>query len=130
MKPCRHRRLSNVRRLLRALGLMALLVVIAVGQSQQPSETVRRQQFTRDLVAAALERPKHEVTYDPGYVGIAYPGGDVPADSGVCSDEIIRIYRAVGVDLQKEVHEDIVRDPSVYPMSRWQQGRPDRNHDH
>lgn len=126
----RHRRGSNIRRLLRALGLMASLVVVAVAQSQQPSGTVRRQQFTRDLVAAATERPKHEVTYDPGYVGIAYPGGDVPANAGVCSDEIVRIYRAVGVDLQKEVHEDVVRDSSAYPLSRWQQKRPDHNIDH
>jgi uncharacterized protein len=82
-------------------------------------------------VGAAVERPKHEVTYDPGYVSIAYPGGDVPADSGVCSDEIIRIYRVVDIDLQKEVHEDIVRDPSAYPlMSRWKQKHPDRNIDH
>jgi len=82
-------------------------------------------------VAAAVERPRHEVTYDPGYLSIAYPGGDVPADSGVCSDEIIRIYRAAGIDLQKEVHEDIVRDPSAYPlMSRWRQKHPDRNIDH
>jgi uncharacterized protein YijF (DUF1287 family) len=109
---------------------MASLLVAAVAQSQQPSAEVRRQQFTRDLVAAAVERPKHEVTYDPGYVGIAYPGGDVPANAGVCSDEIVRIYRAVGVDLQKEVHEDIARDPSAYPLSRWQQKRPDRNIDH
>jgi uncharacterized protein len=87
-------------------------------------------EFTRSLVAAAVERPKHEVTYDPGYVGMAYPGGDVPANAGVCTDEIIRIYRAVGIDLQKEVHEDIVREPSAYQLSRWQQKRPDRNIDH
>lgn len=125
-----HRRFSNARRLLRALGLMAPLVVATAGQSQ-PSEAVRRQQFTRDLVSAALERPKHEVKYDPGYVGIAYPGGDVPAGSGVCTDEIIRIYRAVGVDLQKEVHEDIVRDFSAYPIkSHWGKDRPDPNIDH
>jgi uncharacterized protein YijF (DUF1287 family) len=96
------------------------------GSPGPPSKT----EFTRALVAAAVERPKHEITYDPGYVGITYPGGDVPANSGVCSDEIVRIYRAVGVDLQKEVHEDIVRDPSAYPLSRWQQKRPDRNIDH
>jgi uncharacterized protein YijF (DUF1287 family) len=89
-----------------------------------------RQQFLHDLVAAAVERPRHQVTYDPGYVAITYPGGDVPADSGVCSDEIIRIYRVVGIDLQKEVHGDIVRNLSAYPMSRWQQEHPDRNIDH
>jgi uncharacterized protein YijF (DUF1287 family) len=112
---------------------MFLVVAIAgaaLGYSQSPG-VVSRQELTRLLVAAAVERPKHEVTYDPGYVSIAYPGGDVPADSGVCSDEIIRIYRAVGIDLQKEVHEDILRNPSVYPlMSRWKQKHPDRNIDH
>ena len=89
-----------------------------------------RQKFLRSLVAAAVERPQHQVLYDPGYVAIAYPGGDVPAESGVCSDEIIRIYRAVGVDLQKEVHEDIIHAFSAYPIDRWQQKRPDRNIDH
>ena len=96
----------------------------------RPAPVPSRAEFTRLLVAAAVERPKHDVTYDPGYAGIAYPGGDVPANAGVCSDEIVRIYRAVGVDLQKEVHEDIVRDPSAYPLSRWKQTRPDRNIDH
>jgi uncharacterized protein YijF (DUF1287 family) len=95
-----------------------------------PSIAAVRRQFLHDLVAAAVERPRHQVTYDPGYVAITYPGGDVPSDSGVCSDEIIRIYRAVGIDLQKEVHEDIVRNFSAYPMSRWQQEHPDRNIDH
>src|SRR5437899_6243335 len=92
------------------------VVVIAAGllgaQAPAPSPSpavMSKAAFTNALVAAANERPNHQVTYDPGYVGIDYPGGDVPAGSGVCSDEIIRIYRAaVGVDLQKEVHEDIV----------------------
>ncbi|MBZ5521543.1 MAG: DUF1287 domain-containing protein [Acidobacteriia bacterium] len=106
-----------------------LAAVFLLAQSQ-PTHSDARQKFFHDLVAAAVERPQHQVLYDPGYVAIAYPGGDVPAESGVCSDEIIRIYRAVGVDLQKEVHEDIVRAFSAYPMERWQQGRPDRNIDH
>jgi len=107
------------------------LGVAACSRAQaQTANPLSREAFTRSLVAAALERPKHDVTYDPGYVGIDYPGGDVPANAGVCSDEIIRIYRTVGVDLQKEVPEDIVRDRSAYPLSRWQQKRPDRNIDH
>jgi uncharacterized protein len=110
------------------------LAIASVAQTPAPATPPLLQpskvEFTRLLVAAALERPKHEVTYDPGYVGITYPGGDVPASAGVCSDEIIRIYRAVGVDLQKEVHEDIVRDLAAYPLSRWKQKRPDRNIDH
>ena len=120
------------RRLLRVLGIGNLAIIAAfAGHTQSPAgDAAVRQDFLRRLLAAALERTRHQVTYDPGYVAIAYPGGDVPADSGVCSDEIIRIYRAVGIDLQKEVHEDIVKNFSAYPMSRWRQGRPDRNIDH
>jgi len=43
-------------------------------------------------------------------VRIPYPGGDVPPDTGVCTDEIIRSYRVLGIDLQKEVHEDMVQN--------------------
>jgi hypothetical protein len=68
------------------------------------------------------------VRYVSDYVRIGYPGGDVPASTGVCTDEIIRIYRAVGVDLQKEVHEDIVQNFDAYPH-KWQR-RPDTNIDH
>jgi len=108
-----------------------LLVLAASLPAQtRQAHSDARQKFLRSLVAAAVERPQHQVLYDPGYVAIAYPGGDVPAESGVCSDEIIRIYRAVGVDLQKEVHEDIIHAFSAYPMDRWQQKRPDRNIDH
>lgn len=127
----RHRRLSNVHRLVSALGILGALVVATVAGWTQTPHSAAREKFLRDLVAAAIERTNHAVTYDPGYVAITYPGGDVPAGSGVCSDEIIRAYRAVGIDLQKEVHEDIVRAPAAYPlMSRWQQKKPDRNIDH
>ena len=62
---------------------------------------------------------------------IPYPNGDVPADTGVCTDEIIRVYRAVGVDLQKEVHEDMLRNFSMYPNERrWHLTHADTNIDH
>ena len=62
---------------------------------------------------------------------IPYPGGDVPAGTGVCADEVIRPYRAVGVDLQKEVHEDMKQNFSAYPRRvRWLSWRPDANIDH
>lgn len=109
---------------------LLLLAAAAALAQPRPAPHDQRRKFFDDLVAAAVERPQHQVLYDPGYVAIAYPGGDVPAESGVCTDEIIRIYRAVGVDLQKEVHEDIVRAFAAYPMERWQQSRPDRNIDH
>ncbi len=120
-------RRSFCRKAARALLLLLTIPLLAQIRSAQATT---RQEFRRKLVAAAVERTHHEVTYDPGYVAIAYPGGDVPADSGVCSDEIIRIYRAVGIDLQREVHEDIVKNFAGYPMSRWQQSHPDRNIDH
>jgi uncharacterized protein YijF (DUF1287 family) len=83
------------------------------------------------LVAAAVERTHHSVRYVSAYVRIPYPGGDVPADTGVCTDEIIRSYRSVGVDLQKEVHEDMVRNFSAYPnQRRWGLAHPDSNIDH
>jgi uncharacterized protein YijF (DUF1287 family) len=116
---------SMVRRLLLVLVLCAAMV----GQSSDREKA--RQEFTRRFVAAAVERTNHHVRYVSTYVSIPYPGGDVPADTGVCSDEIIRSYRAVGVDLQKEVHEDMVRDYSAYPRKwKWLQFHPDSNIDH
>lgn len=50
---------------------------------------------------------EQKVFYDPAYVKIPYPNGDVPADKGVCTDVVIRAYRKLGIDLQKEVHEDM-----------------------
>ena len=83
------------------------------------------------LVAAALERTHHSVKYVSAYIHLDYPGGDVPADTGVCSDEIIRAYRTVGVDLQKEVHEDMVENWADYPgKTKWHQMHPDSSIDH
>jgi len=90
------------------------------------------EEFTRRLVAAAaIERTHHSVRYVSEYIRIPYPGGDVPADIGVCTDEIIRSYRAVGVDLQKEVHEDMLQNFAAYPnQRRWRLAHPDSNIDH
>jgi len=100
-------------------------------QSLMPATAAFRQQFTKRLVAAAIERTRHRVRYHSEYVRLPYPNGDVPADTGVCTDEIIRSYRAVGVDLQKELHEDMVRDFSAYPnQKRWRLNHPDSNIDH
>lgn len=114
-------------------ALARALVLIGAVSGQQ-TRTVRpdaRQEFLKRLVAAAEERTHHAVRYDPAYVRIPYPGGDVPAGTGVCTDEVIRSYRAVGVDLQKEVHEDMERDFSAYPRKwRWLSGRTDPNIDH
>ncbi len=72
-----------------------------------------------------------EVTryYDPSYVRLDYPGGDVSPERGVCTDVIIRAFRATGVDLQKEIHEDMKRGFGSYPKL-WGLKRPDSNIDH
>jgi uncharacterized protein YijF (DUF1287 family) len=71
--------------------------------------------FAERLVQAAMERTKLTVRYEPAYVRLDYPNGDVPADTGVCTDEIVRSYRALGFDLQKLVHEDMKRSFAAYP---------------
>lgn len=87
-------------------------------------------QSTADLlVKAALDRTKHSVRYDGSYHSIPYPNGDVPANIGVCTDVIIRSYRAIGIDLQRLVHEDMRVAFKHYPK-HWGLKRPDRNIDH
>ena len=110
-------------------AIFATSLLAADQAATDPSNA--RQDFLKRLVAAAIERTHHAVRYDSSYVGIPYPGGDVPADTGVCTDEVIRAYRAVGVDLQKEVHEDMKHDFSAYPqVGRRRAARPDANIDH
>lgn len=115
-----------------ALGSGLLLASAIASAAQTPNAAAQaRQEFLNKLVAAAEERTHHTVRYNPAYVGIPYPGGDVPADTGVCTDEVIRSYRAVGVDLQKEVHEDMANNFSEYPRKRrWLDSRTDTNIDH
>src|SRR6266550_3439420 len=110
----------------------ALLFFAASSIAQTKTANVTaRQEFLKKLVAAAEERTSHTVRYDSAYVRIPYPGGDVPADTGVCTDEIIRSYRAVGVDLQQQVHEDMVQNFTAYPNKRrWLLAHPDSNIDH
>jgi uncharacterized protein len=104
---------------------------VAMAARPQPQSALSHQDFLRKFVAAANERINHVVRYDPGYVRIAYPGGDVPAETGVCTDEVIRAYRAVGIDLQKEMHEDMARNFAAYPSKRiWNFQSPDSNIDH
>ena len=91
--------------------------------SSKPSDLAQK------LVAAAIERTRQRVIYDPAYRPIAYPGGDVPLDRGVCTDVVIRSYRALGIDLQQHVHLDMRRAFRAYPK-RWGLRRPDTNIDH
>lgn len=81
------------------------------------------------IIASALDQTSYTVGYDPSYVKIGYPLGDVPRDRGVCSDVIVRAFRATGIDLQQEVHEDMKRQFSAYPR-KWRARGPDSNIDH
>ncbi len=81
------------------------------------------------IIGSAVEQTKVTTSYDPAYVGIEYPNGDVPQETGVCSDVVVRAFRNAGIDLQKEVHEDMGRAWADYPK-RWDAGRRDTNIDH
>jgi uncharacterized protein len=81
------------------------------------------------MIEAAIEQVNYTKSYDPAYVKLAYPNGDVPIETGVCSDVVIRAFRKVNIDLQKEVHQDMVNNFARYPR-RWGLKRPDTNIDH
>jgi len=110
--------------------MLALVIVLSMAPAalaQQIQSAVGRPER---LVVAAIDRTKHDVTYDGSYHRLAYPLGDVPANIGVCTDVVIRAYRAgLGVDLQQRVHEDMKRDFGKYPKI-WGLSRPDPNIDH
>ncbi len=69
-----------------------------------------------DLLFGAKKLLFNHAKYIERYVAMKYPGGDVPRGEGVCTDTIVRALRNAGIDLQKEVHEDILRAPKAYPM--------------
>jgi len=81
------------------------------------------------LVVAALSIVNTEIIYDPSYFSIAYPNGDIPAAKGVCTDVVIRAYRKLGIDLQKEVHLDMKANFNAYPKN-WGLQTTDKNIDH
>ena len=81
------------------------------------------------LVAAARAQVGVVRAYDPAYFSLTYPGGDVPADRGVCTDVVIRALRMQGLDLQQAIHEDMRDHFALYPR-QWGLKAPDRNIDH
>lgn len=101
--------------------IIVLLFMTASAQAQQD--------FFRTLADSTLTLTKQTVVYDPAYFSMKYPGGDVPADKGVCTDVVIRAYRKMGIDLQREVHEDMRANFALYPK-KWGLKTTDRNIDH
>ncbi len=104
--------------------VVAILLALGGPLSAQASD-----RFADRLVQSAMERLSHKVTYDGRYRKIGYPGGDVPDHIGVCTDLIVRAYRGVGIDLQREVHEDMTAGFEAYP-NLWGLKGPDPNIDH
>lgn len=105
----------------RSVGLLLFFLFTFSSRSQNL--------FFDRLADSTLQLTKQKVTYDPAYFTIKYPNGDVPADKGVCTDVVIRAYRKLGIDLQKEVHEDLVANFNVYPK-QWGLKQADKNIDH
>ncbi|MFA5973468.1 MAG: DUF1287 domain-containing protein [Lentimicrobiaceae bacterium] len=108
-----------MKRTLTFIFLCLLGINSAVGQTS----------FYVRLADSALMLTKQKVTYNPGYFVIKYPNGDIPRDKGVCTDVLIRAYRKLGIDLQKEVHEDMKANFEKYPKM-WGLIKPDKNIDH
>jgi uncharacterized protein YijF (DUF1287 family) len=106
-------------------AIFAAIVLVLVAWHPVHAESTR----ALDLVAAARTQVGVTLIYDSSYQRIAYPMGDVPRERGVCSDVVIRAFRAVGIDLQQELHRDMTRHFAAYPKT-WGLARPDRNIDH
>lgn len=107
------------------LACLCGLLPAQVNPASADTLAARREQ----IVDAAFAEIGVTTEYDPAYVKLAYPNGDVPPDRGVCTDIVIRALRKVNVDLQVLVHDDIARDPSAYPRE-WPGPVPDPNIDH
>ncbi len=107
----------------RTAGALLLLAALASPTAGERAPTGRA------LAAAAARQVGVTTRYDPSYVRLGYPNGDVPLDTGVCADVVVRAFRTIGVDLQVELHQDMKRNFSAYPRN-WGLRSPDRNIDH
>jgi uncharacterized protein YijF (DUF1287 family) len=123
-------RLAMLRRFL----LASVVPTLVVAGCAPPAPAARKANLVlspsvRAVVDSVREQTRVTTSYDPSYVRVAYPDGDVAQQTGACTDVVIRAFRKAGVDLQREVHEDMVRNFSAYP-SRWGLTKPDPNIDH
>jgi uncharacterized protein len=109
-----------------AAGLAGAAATRALAQAPRDDANLP---FAIRVAIGAEMRAQQAETYDPAYVVLAYPMGDVPDDRGVCCDTVIRAFRHASVDLQVEVHEDMARDFGAYPKA-WGLKKPDWNIDH
>jgi uncharacterized protein YijF (DUF1287 family) len=103
-----------------------------IAEGTYPNEIVETSQLTekqKQISNAAISIINPNIIYDPTYFRIDFPNGDIPEGKGVCTDVVIRTYRKLGVDLQKEVHEDMKSNFHLYPKI-WGLTKPDTHIDH
>lgn len=105
---------------------MPILLALTVHQGTEPKlfPAERLTATQRKVLEGARRQLVNPATYDARYVRLKYPGGDVPADRGACSDVIIRALRFVGHDLQRLIFEDSAKFDYPHIDKR------DRNIDH
>ncbi len=103
-------------------AIILFLTLLACGQVAEKTKG-------GELVESARKQIGVTTSYDPAYVALKYPGGDIPKERGVCTDVVIRALRDRGFDLQKLVHESMKKNFSKYPRI-WGLRRPDKNIDH
>lgn len=108
---------------MRFVPLVLLLVAVQATPANSSQDQIGL------LIAAARAQIGVTKYYDPAYTVIAYPNGDVPIERGVCTDVLVRAYRAIGIDLQCLVHEDMKKNFAKYPKL-WSLSHPDPNIDH
>lgn len=112
---------------MRSISLhISLLLLASLASSTLYAQEVS---FAETLSKAAISLTKDRVVYDPSYFSLEYPNGDVPKGKGVCTDVVIRAYRKLNIDLQKNVHEDMSAHFELYPTI-WGLLRTDKNIDH
>ncbi len=109
--------------------MKVITAILAAGLCSLATASAQSEGFGARLSAAAIDRTSHRVVYDPAYVRLSYPMGDVAPDRGVCADVVVRALRSLGVDLQQLVHEDMRANFSAYP-THWGLTRPDSSIDH
>ncbi len=106
-----------------AVNVARICILLAAGSAWASSP---------DIAAAARAQVGLTVHYDPAYRKLAYPGGDVPPERGVCTDVVVRALRSArSIDLQRRVHDDLAANWDAYPHpSSWRLSKPDPNIDH
>jgi len=128
---------------MKTLVLAVFLAVISIcigcadnsltGPSSVISGSVEKREVVSEpinkILLSAQEQTRVTKNYTQAYFTIPYPNGDLPIDTGACSDVVIRSFRAAGIDLQKEVHEDMAANFAAYPK-KWGLSAPDTNIDH